>query len=219
MRDHELFMKRLRKRFGKGIRFYMCGEYGDINFRPHYHYCLFNLELSDLKHFKTSNGIPLYSSVALDEVWTHGYTLSGAVTFQSAAYVARYIMKKINGEKAETHYETSDPITGQIFKRLPEFNSMSKAGGIGKNWYNAYKTDVYPDDFVIIRGKKFRTPKFYDRQFELDDPDAFEIIRKRRVKNAKRHDANNTPDRLRVRETIQKAKTQRLKRTLDGENQ
>lgn len=41
--DHiELFIKRVRKQlFPKKIRYFLVGEYGDLNARPHYHICIF----------------------------------------------------------------------------------------------------------------------------------------------------------------------------------
>lgn len=44
-RDVQLFLKRLRKRCSKrglSLRYYLCGEYGSKNFRPHYHAIIFN---------------------------------------------------------------------------------------------------------------------------------------------------------------------------------
>lgn len=104
--DHfQLFMKRLRKKYGEGIRFYMCGEYGEKLGRPHFHACLFNHDFSDKTPWKTTEtGFKLFRSKELEELWPYGYSSVGAVSFESAAYVARYIMKKVNGEAAEMHY-------------------------------------------------------------------------------------------------------------------
>ncbi len=101
VRVFQLFMKRLRKRFGTKIRFYACGEYGDQNGRPHYHACLFNHDFQDKKLWKRGKdpSLDLYRSADLEKLWPYGYSSIGEVTFQSAAYVARYIMKKITGPK------------------------------------------------------------------------------------------------------------------------
>ena len=99
------FMKRLRKKYGEGIRFYMCGEYGEQLGRPHFHACLFNHDFDDKKLWKTTDSnSKLYRSKELEELWPFGYSSVGDVNFESAAYVARYIMKKVNGEAAELHY-------------------------------------------------------------------------------------------------------------------
>lgn len=65
VRDLQLFMKRLRKEYGKGIRFYACGEYGEKYYRPHYHLCLFNHDFHDKYLWKMSNDKPLYRSKSL----------------------------------------------------------------------------------------------------------------------------------------------------------
>ena len=44
------FMKRLRKSHN-GVRFYMCGEYGEDFSRPHYHALLFNCFFPDRSFF------------------------------------------------------------------------------------------------------------------------------------------------------------------------
>nr|QJB20072.1 MAG: replication initiator protein [Microvirus sp.] len=106
-RHFQLFMKRLRKRFPeKNIRFYMCGEYGENFGRAHFHACIFGLDFPDKTKWKKGKGdnITLYRSKILEELWTYGFSSVGTVTFESAAYVARYITKKITGEAAESHY-------------------------------------------------------------------------------------------------------------------
>lgn len=103
-RHFQLFMKRLRKRHGDGVRFYMCGEYGEKQGRPHYHACLFNFRFSDMRLWQERNGVKLYRSAELERLWPFGFCSVGEVTFESAAYVARYIMKKVTGDAAESHY-------------------------------------------------------------------------------------------------------------------
>jgi len=216
VRHFQLFMKRLRKRCGSGIRFYHCGEYGETYGRPHYHACLFNHDFQDKRIWKvTNNGDKLYRSKILEELWPYGYSSIGDVTFKSAAYVARYIMKKINGEEAEEHYRYIDPDTGEIFDRKPEYTTMSRRPGIGKGWLEKYQNDVYPGDYVVMNGKKMRPPKFYDDQYEIIQPDDMKEIKRQRKLNSKKHEENNTPERLAVREKIQKLKLEKLVRNHD----
>ena len=114
VRHFQLFMKRLRKRYGDGIRFFHCGEYGDHFGRPHYHACIFNHDFEDKKIWKQSgSGEIIYRSASLEELWPYGYSSVGEVTFESAAYVARYITKKVTGDPAQEHYEYIDPKSGK----------------------------------------------------------------------------------------------------------
>lgn len=214
VREFQLFMKRLRNRFGDGIRFYHCGEYGELNGRPHYHACLFNFDFEDKTLWKVSNGVRLYVSRSLSEVWGKGFVTVGDVTFESAAYVARYILKKVNGDAAESHYGAKiDLTTGEFFdKRKPEYTTMSRRPGIGRAWYEKWSCDVFPSDEVIVRGKQMRPPKYYDRLFEHDDPDTFKKIKEKRIENAKKHLDDQTPERLDVRERIKLAQLKQLPR-------
>lgn len=216
VRDWQLFMKKLRKKYGSGIRFFHCGEYGSHKGRPHYHACLFNFDFPDKKLWQIKNGYPLYRSPSLEELWPYGYSTIGEVTFESAAYVARYIMKKITGEAAEEHYQYVDPETGEIFDRKPEYTTMSRRPGIGKKWFEQFASDVYPSDFVVVNGKKLKPPKYYDGLFEVEDPDAFNKIKGERRKSAKQHIDNNTPERLIIRERVQLNKLARLERNHDN---
>jgi len=215
VRHWQLFMKRLRERTGAKIRFFHCGEYGSRFGRPHYHACLFGFDFADKTLFKIERNNPLYISKTLDDVWQKGFATIGDVTFESAAYVARYIMKKVTGDAAAQHYEWIHPITGQIYDRKPEYTTMSRRPGIGSSWFDLYHSDVYPHDRVVIRGKAMRPPRFYDGKYEILDPEGFEEIKFKRYLDAQIHIDNNTPERLKIREAVQKTKLDRLKRTID----
>ena len=211
-------MKRLRKkRAPKPIRFFHCGEYGEKTNRPHYHAILFNCDFPDKKLWKIQNENRLYTSDELQEIWPFGFSTIGDATFSSAAYVARYVLKKITGEMAENHYEYINPETGEITSRKPEYTTMSRRPGIGTSWLKKWETDIYPDDFVVINGKKMHPPKFYDLKYEIEHPKNFRLIRSKRVIKQIPNKADNTDRRLRVRENVQKAQISSLSRNLNEE--
>lgn len=213
------FMKRLRftlfDKFGVRIRFFHCGEYGEKYGRPHYHACIFGFDFPDKEPFKYVNGIILYRSKLLESVWTFGYSSIGTVTFESAAYVARYIMKKINGKLESYHYEYAvDSDTGEVLMRKPEYTTMSRNPGIASRWFDKYKSDVYPHDFLFLRERKIRPPKYYDGLYEAVGGDLDVLKRKRRFASRK-FLVDQTPERLAVREKIQLLKLDMLPRNLD----
>jgi len=215
LRDFQLFMKRLRKKYGPNIRYYHCGEYGEKNNRPHYHAILFNHGFNDKILHRVINKNNIYTSEQLETLWPHGYSSIGNVTFQSAAYVARYIIKKVTGSDAKEHYQYIDETTGEIHQRKPEYTTMSRRPGIGQGWLETWATDIYPVDTVIIDGKKNKVPKYYDKQFEQDNPQEYAEMRRKRKILARRQVGNNTPERLAVREEVQERKVERLPRNLE----
>ena len=156
-RDGQLFFKRLRKHYPDlNIRYYWAGEYGDTTARPHYHCCLFGLDFSeDRVPFTFSNGLPLYTSETLTNIWGLGHCLIGGLSFESAAYVARYCIKKITGYMADAHY----------MGRLPEYAVMSRRPGIGGAWISKYMDDCYPSDELVLRGHPSKPPRFFDKNF------------------------------------------------------
>jgi len=212
------FMKRLRKRYGPNIRYFHCGEYGEKNARPHYHACIFNFDFPDKELWKQPRGTKLYTSASLGRLWPWGFSTIGDVTFESAAYVARYITKKITGHDAISHYNSLDPVTGEIIaERIPEYITMSLKPGIGKNWIQNYHADVYPKDEVIMRERKLKPPKYYDKIYDQYDPLQFQKIKAKRISLAKENEHNNTPDRLAVRERIKELANKQLKRSYENE--
>lgn len=219
--DVQLFLKRLRDHLkyhhNKKIRYYMCGEYGEQLGRPHYHIILFGHQFEDKKYFFTSDSKSrVYTSETLQTLWNKGHTSIGDVTFESAAYVARYVMKKITGDQQDEHYGLQTDIqTGEIkLTKKPEYNKMSLKPGIGQTWLDKYHTDVYPKDEVIIRNKSTKPPRFYDKKYSMEHPLEFEDIQHHRELSARLNHADNTPDRLAVKEKVTEAKLNLLKRKL-----
>lgn len=213
--DYQKFMKRLRTNTGLKVRYYQCGEYGENFGRPHYHACLFGIDFGDKEKWKVVNGNIIYTSEELSALWGLGFCSLGSVSFQSAAYVARYIMKKVTGPQAADHYTKIDPATGEILSdRIPEYTTMSRRPGIGKSWYDKFKTDAYPSDEIIMNERRLRPPRYYDQQYEIEYPSDHQLMKTERVRRARKHADNNSPDRLKVREEIQQARLDMLKRTL-----
>lgn len=206
------FMKRLRKFLPQKVRFYHCGEYGDTNGRPHYHACIFGHDFPDKIKWTEREGIILYRSRELETLWPAGFSTIGDVTFESAAYCARYILKKVNGELAKNHYVQIDPFTGEITYRQPEYTTMSRRPGIGTGWFSRFNAEVYPADEVIMRGRPIQPPKFYDGLYELGHPIELEKIKQRRKRKASKFSADQTPERLKVRCQVQKSQIKQLPR-------
>lgn len=211
------FMKRVRRPLPPGsVSYFHCGEYGERHRRPHYHALLFGLDFSD-KHFykRGKDGSPVYTSAALSALWPMGFSTVGALTFESAAYCARYALKKITGDQAKDHYTVCDQETGELLELAREYVTMSLKPAIAKGWFARFSSDVYPDDFVVIRGMKMKPPKFYDNLYELEDPVAHEAIKEERREYATRNKWNNTRERLAVRQEVKLASMNLIKRDIE----
>ena len=152
------FMKKLRKRFGDGIKFFSCGEYGGQTFRPHYHMILFGLNLQDCSEFfpcvvdgkeilikkKGKTGQSLLYSQALQECWDNkGEIQIGDVSWDSCCYVARYMMKK---------QADSEEVYRLLGVEKP-FVRMSRRPGIGYQFYQDHKDIIGLTDEIYLPGK------------------------------------------------------------------
>ncbi|WNK12404.1 MAG: replication initiator protein [Microvirus sp.] len=215
-RPFQLFMKRLRRKFGP-VRFYMCGEYGENFERPHFHAILFGLHFADRVVHSERVGARLYRSPALEGLWPDGFSSIGDVTFDSAAYVARYCMKKVTGPNADAHYERVDRSSGELVVRKPEFARMSLRPGIGAPWFDKFRGDVFgPDrDYVVANGVKSRPPRFYDKRLETVDPDLHDDVVYARQVSAGSLLADRMDARLAVRERVTRARLSFKKRSLE----
>ena len=106
-----------------------------------------------------------------------------------------------------------DPETGEMHSVKPEYSTMSRRPGIGKGWFDKYKKDVYPRDYLIVNGQKTRPPKYYDGQYELENEFGMNRILIKRRKEGSKSD-ENTLDRLEAREKVKRAQIKEIKRKL-----
>lgn len=220
------FFKRLRKSIDVQIRYFACGEYGEQKNRPHYHAIIFGYDFPDKQLWAVQNGHQLYRSKILEKAWPYGHSSIGEVTFESAAYVARYVMKKHKPDKRKIEEDIDlkhsiiDPRTGEIHQLAPEFclmsrgNAKSGTGGIGKTWLEKYKTDT-DKDFITVNGKKMGLPKYYDSLLAKQDEENMLKRKQHRIKEAKKKAEDNTYDRLHVREKVKESQLRILPRNLE----
>ena len=208
VRDVQLFLKRLRKALSYQnikIRFFACGEYGDKNLRPHYHLIIFGYDFADDRQLLRSTPYgPLFISDFLFSLWPYGFHTIGNVTFNSCAYVARYVTKKVYGKDAPAHYNG----------RVPEFITMSRRPGIAHDWIVKYYNDVYNYDKVVLPdGMITRPPAYYDDFLHLTDSERYDILKARRKNAVKTESAT----RLLQKEQHQIEVAKKLIRPLEGD--
>lgn len=222
-KDFQDFAKRLRKHFigfqtvfhnykiSKPIRIMYCGEYGDKLGRPHFHALLYNFDFLDKKHFFTNkHKNKVFVSDSLNDLWGHGLCSIGEVNFFTSSYVARYICKKINGEKAKDHYQG----------RVPEFVQHPSQYGLGLKWLEHYKGDVYPHDFVHVnvnKGSSFemKVPRYYDNWLKKFCPEEYKVVKDKRLNDIAERSSKFSFETLDAKEKIGHKRIKSLVRTLD----
>ena len=205
------FIRRCRKA-GIKLRYYHCGEYGDLNLRPHYHALIFGYEFGGRSvHSVNKSSQVVYRSEELDELWPMGYNTVGALSWQSASYVCRYVMKKVDDEdaadsavaerqsKAKERYRRVNTVTGEEYFVKAEYCTMSRRPGIGSEWMKRYHKDVFPGDFIVHEGRKIRVPRYYDDLHAIADEAMVEEVKARRVRAARERGIDDWK-RLRERE-------------------
>lgn len=214
LRDFQLFMKRLRRSAApQRVRFFHCGEYGEELGRPHYHALLFGFDFADKVIWGDRGTGPVWRSEELESLWTVGLSEIGSVSFESAAYVARYVTKKVTGTAASDHYERVDESTGELVAVKPEYATMSRNPGIGATWFARFHGDVYPSDEVVSRGVSAKPPRFYDQLLDRRDPVLFVKLKRARAKARRREE--ETPARLAVREVCATSRLSSFSRRLE----
>lgn len=187
--DFQLFMKRLRqyrrrfflrehfklKRFTdlsrsqakrlvelSKVRFFCGGEYGEVGLRPHFHSCIFNFDFPDkVVYGKRDGRANLWLSSLADRLWGKGRVVVGVLDFDSACYVAKYVIPKVYGDLAHDHYRVGEPE-----ELVPEFANMSRRPGIGMPWLYKFWKETRRDLSVWSRGHRVHMPRVYSRYVE-----------------------------------------------------
>lgn len=210
------FHKKLHNRLlydrGVGVRYYGCGEYGELNKRPHYHSIIFGYAFPDkLLYSKNARGENIYRSAMLNDIWGMGECRIGAVTFESAQYVANYCLKKVDGKKrAEGHYLVYDA-DGVVSERIPEFAHMSRRPGIGTSYFEKYGHEIKAHDSIVVNGREVPSIRYYDLKIEATDPRGMELLKRKR--SAKAVWSERQVDRRRTKEQLhEKLQKQRGKK-------
>lgn len=231
------FMKRLRitveREYGiRGLRFFHCGEYGAPQIDPdsgiiqrfrhaHHHFILFGFDFPDKELFSMKGGTYLYRSAFLERLWSdpktgrsYGFSSIGNVTFDSCAYVARYVTKKVTGQLADDWYGDT--------KR--EYLTMSRRPGIAREWIEKFYSDVYPKDFITFNnGLKLNPPKYYDRIYDMIDHNEMERIKDERQERFEEviitpeYVREHTPERLSAKESAKVHQFSKLVRSLENQ--
>lgn len=211
LRHWQLFMKRLRKSLPQKLRFFACGEYGDENLRPHYHAIIFNHDFPDkILHSYNQQKDPIYTSDLLSNLWQLGHTTTQDVTFKSAAYVARYCTKKINGALAPDYYSRISPVDGNTYNVKPEFAVMSRRPGLGSAYVTQFKSDFYPSGYLVANGVKQSPPHFYISKLSEEEQQTL----KRQRKHRSIYHRENSMERKRARSAVLAGRISTLKRKL-----
>lgn len=165
IKECQRFIKRVRKRLGdRRIKYYMCGEYGEKNGRPHYHAIMFGLGLKDRK--------------IIEESWRNGFAYIGTVTYDSARYVSDYVHKKYaigNKEQGKENinkpFQLSSQGIGKIFASTNQDYLVSKLGctvngrEVGLPRYYRKILDIQPEHYQDAqRSKKEEKYKEYRKK-------------------------------------------------------
>lgn len=200
----------------------MCGEYGEKNKRAHYHAILFGFDFPDKHHHHTQRGNKVYTSDLLDKTWGKGFADIGTVNYQSAAYTARYILKKQYGTQAEKFYGMSINLQTRKkeYRIHPEYTKCSLKPGIGKTFYEKYFSDLFPRDVIHMNGRTFPMPDYYRKLLAKDIPGMSDELKALRLEKAKgdpksreqRHEKSKA--RMAVKEKCHQLKANRLLREI-----
>lgn len=166
--DLQKFFKRLRKS-GVKCKYLACGEYGGQFGRPHYHSVIFGWYPEDSYLWRNKKVNPTFRSPTLEKLWPFGMSEIGSLTFNSARYVASYIVKQHRG-KEKKYYDENNVV--------PEFVVMSN--GLGRDFCDKYGNQLKALGYLPFQGHKVKLPRYYEDRLFISNED------KERRKNEKR---------------------------------
>lgn len=167
----------------------------------------------------------MYRSDHLESKWTLGNAEIGAFNFQAAAYCARYVTKKIYGDKSEDYYQGLKPEYLVVSKGRKKPGEDIPGTGLGASWFIKNHTDVFPEDVCVVEGKRYPVPRYYDELYEKMYPRAMAKVKEKRRINAQKSEErydkfnNNKIRREDKREMCLAARTKRLERSYENQDE
>lgn len=188
-KDMKRFMHDLRQKMKRdkhqedGIRFMGCAEYGDQGLRPHMHIILFNCKLPLESFYKPRilNDNTYYQNHIIEACWKKGLSNISEATWNTIAYTARYITKKIKGKDAQAIYDSLGVEA--------EFLRTSRMPGIGKPYYDKHWEKIYKYDQIQVHNLNgtitCQPPKYFDELYKKDHPKEFRKIQEKRERRAR----------------------------------
>lgn len=197
--DFQKFIKRLRKKVSSrneiSPRYFMCGEYGTKNHRPHYHSLLFGYFPSDAKLWYWTNGkikkpnhfkgaYPVYLSKELQDLWSLyqkengeevlkpiGHVLLCEVNYASIKYVANYQLKW----KPEFYSYNINP-----------FNHQSTRPALARTYYDENFLSIIANESLPSGlGLRVKRIKYFDNLLQRDYPEYYIPLQEELVARAK----------------------------------
>lgn len=152
------FLKSIRKRTGKKVRFFLSSEYGDKNGRPHYHAILFGVGVGDINSLEAAWS---------DKGRSRGFVTVYTVNRERCNYVAKYTTKKLMGESASYYKEAG--VT-------PEFCLSSRRPGIGADYVKEFGHEFGTRGYLVCKGSKHPIPRYFKKRLAIDDPVALQNL-------------------------------------------
>lgn len=145
-KDLSDFWKRLRKRLNRKIKYFACGEYGEKNGRPHFHAIIFGLPLGE--EWNTDLGCFYSPDKVIEKAWGHGLVFNGTCTYDSARYVASYILKSPDKKLDLGGFEKPD---------------IRVSGGIGLSYTKSHLGQL--KNGLFLDGVRVSLPRYYIKKF------------------------------------------------------
>nr|QJB20476.1 MAG: replication initiator protein [Microvirus sp.] len=157
--EFQKFLKRLRKKLKRPIRYMVSHEYGSRTFRPHHHFILFGYNPSNQIFLKkTSKGESLFTSPEINSLWNKGFHSIGTANERTAYYIASYSLK---GKK----HNLTDPITGELVT-VSDCMDVSKRPAIGYNFFLKNYQQLLDSNSIL--------PRYYLKKLQSIYPDLYE---------------------------------------------
>lgn len=163
--EAQCILKRMRNH-GLKFRYMLCGEYGGVTKRPHYHALIFGQDFRDdaVPLGVSARQVDQYSSRVIDKVWDKGFHVIEDVNAAACFYVAGYLLK--NNDEDDS------------------FLLASRKPYIGHGWLSRFADHISQQGFVTIDGKKRPIPPSYLQRPEFAlEFDALKDERREFVKN------------------------------------